>query len=93
MKGNVDVGYQINHKLKYKLRMGNYQIIVGGYECTFEKRAKMVYRAKTDVKGFFIRKQNWKMMEYNFPEFFEQLKLKFFIIYTNKILRYISECK
>jgi len=32
---------------------------VGGYNCTFNKRAIFVYRCRSDCEGYTIRKEFW----------------------------------
>lgn len=36
--------------------------MIGGYGCTFDKRAAFVYTALTDIEALFVRKMNWKVL-------------------------------
>mmetsp|Transcript_13800 Transcript_13800/g.21548 ORF Transcript_13800/g.21548 Transcript_13800/m.21548 type:complete len:92 (-) Transcript_13800:13-288(-) len=59
MSGQIDVGYEINHIAKYKLRFrGNF--LVGGFEICYNRRSELIYRTKAHSHGYFIRKRNWK---------------------------------
>lgn len=57
-KGKVDVGFEINRIQKFVLRFAN-KVIIGGYNCTFNKKTLFVYKSKTDVSGYMLRKQIW----------------------------------
>lgn len=34
-------------------------IIVGAYNCAFNKRTMFLYKAKTLIEGFMLRKEHW----------------------------------
>ena len=55
MDGTIDVGYEINRFIKYKLRL-NAPIILGGFECCMNRRSQQFYKAKTLTSGYMIRK-------------------------------------
>ena len=35
-------------------------IVIGAYECMFDKRSAFIYTALTEIEGFFIRKRKWE---------------------------------
>jgi len=57
-KGLVDIGYEINKKKKYVMRFTN-RVVIGAYNCCFNKRASFIYRCKSDCSGYSIRKSVW----------------------------------
>jgi hypothetical protein len=42
--GNIDVGYEINREIKYKLRFSGV-IQIGGFECTHNRRCQVIYKS------------------------------------------------
>jgi len=69
MKGNIDIGYEINRIVKYKIRFRG-SVIIGGFECSFNRRSQAMYKANTESNGYMIRKNNWKDIKENFVEFY-----------------------
>jgi hypothetical protein len=68
-KGKIDIGYVLNYKTKYVIRLSD-NCLIGAYCCSYNKRATNVYRCKTDCFGYFIRKEYWnEMMETENGEF------------------------
>jgi len=57
-KGVVDIGFEINHKKQYVLRLSK-NIAVGAYNMSMGKRTKFIYFAKTYCSGYSIRRFNW----------------------------------
>ena len=57
-KGMVDVGYEINKQKKYCIRHTD-KVVIGAYNCTFNKRAVFIYKCKQACQGYFIRKEAW----------------------------------
>ena len=57
-KGIVMIGYELNHEKRYCIQF-NDRCVIGAYGITFNKRASFLYACKTDVEGFFIRKDKW----------------------------------
>ena len=66
-KGTVMVGFEINKIKKYCLKYFN-KCIIGAYGITFNKRASFIYKAGSDVHGFFIRKHHWMESLEEFPK-------------------------
>ena len=50
------------------------------FEVTFNRRVSFIFRANTNFEGFFIRKKNWHTIGEDFPEHFEYLTKKAFMI-------------
>ena len=68
------MGLEINRLQKFVLRFSN-KCLIGGYNCTFNKKTLFVYKSKTDVSGYMLRKQVWLelMNEYGIiSEYFRQ---------------------
>jgi hypothetical protein len=58
-KGQYDIGFEINKKEMYVLRQPE-STVIGGYECSYEKRSNYSYRAHTVIQAYFLRKKYWK---------------------------------
>lgn len=59
--------------------------IVGAYNCCFEKPSLFLYKCKSDVRGYFLRKQSWRDIIEDFSEIADILKENVKNDYTNKI--------
>jgi hypothetical protein len=59
--GQIDVGFEINRKQYFELRLRN-SVIVGAYNVSFNKRSKYIYRTHTYCEGYTIRKTNWHII-------------------------------
>ena len=59
MHGQCDIGFEINRKQEYVLRLDK-SIIIGAYNLTFNTRSNFVYRTHSHCRGYFIRRSNWK---------------------------------
>jgi CRP-like cAMP-binding protein len=72
VKGSVDVGFEVNRKPKYvvRLRKGG---TFGIYNVTYDKKTMFNYRVKHDFQGFTIRKINWKILMWN-PNYADIMK-------------------
>lgn len=59
MKGKYRIGYEVNKNevLKMQLTKGS---IIGGFECSYNRRSIYIYRVHTDIEGYFITKKCWK---------------------------------
>lgn len=73
--GEYDIGYEVNKKEKFVLRLGA-RTVIGAYHVCFNKRQIFIHRTKTECHGYFIRKSKWKDIMDEFPEFFVILKRK-----------------
>lgn len=59
MKGKYRTGYAVNNQEMLKIQFSKGSII-GGFECSYDRRSKYIYRTVTDVEGYFINKKSWK---------------------------------
>jgi len=57
-KGKIQIGYEINGADKYVIEYNN-GVVIGAYGVTNNERSKYIYRCKTEVEGYFIRKEQW----------------------------------
>ena len=57
-KGMIDIGYEINKMERFVIRLSK-GAVVGAYNCCFEKRSLFLYKCKTDVRGYILRKESW----------------------------------
>ena len=58
LKGNVHVGFEVNRKTKFVVQFTD-KAIIGAFNCTFNKKTSFVYKSKTDVSGYMVRKRPW----------------------------------
>ena len=56
--GIIQIGYEINGEIHYVIQRNN-GIVIGAYGITNNERSKHIYRCKTEVEGYFIRKEQW----------------------------------
>lgn len=63
-EGVVDVGFDLNRKKSYVLRIDS-DILIGGYNVTFDKRIAFVYKTSQACSGFSIRRTNWKTVVFD----------------------------
>lgn len=93
-RGECDVGYEINKKKKFVIRYST-ATVIGGFNCTFNKRAIFCYRTKTRCEGYSIRKQNWKDLidEDAYPNIAVTLKKNVEKDYLKNIKEKVLACK
>ena len=60
-QGLVAVGYEINKRKKYPVKLMN-GVVIGGYGVTFDQRCSFIYFSGSFCKGYFVRKLNWKAL-------------------------------
>lgn len=72
-KGIIDVGYEVNRKARWVLRM-NKGTIIGAYNCCENKKTLFTFRSATDVHGFMLRKRIWLDLLDSVPELSQNLK-------------------
>ena len=61
MSGIWDIGFSVNLEQFFKMRYEHYSVI-GAYGVTFFKRSAYIYKTVTECKGYFIRRQRWKVI-------------------------------
>lgn len=57
-EGSVDVGYEINAKTKFVIRLKKGGVI-GSYNCTFNVKTKFIYMVYSEVESYVIQKKEW----------------------------------
>lgn len=72
----MDIGFRINLFSKFVVRMNpmKAQVVIGAYNCIFDKKTLFLYKCFQRVRGYFIRRKNWKVLDENYPEIVEQFK-------------------
>ena len=81
--GWLRIGYEINKKRKYVLETK--REVCGTYEVFFDKRCHLMCKAVSECTGFFIRKEQWILMEDIFPAGYQQMKNMAFEYYDKQI--------
>ena len=84
-QGFYRYGYEINNHEYYKRRFGMFTVI-GGFNICYDKRFMFIIRSATDLKGLAIRKQNFRKLLWEYPDFALQLKHKFWKHYCIQVL-------
>ena len=92
MKGKYRTGYAVNNQemLKLQLTKGS---TIGAFECSYDRRSKYIYRASTDVEGYFINKRSWKLLELNHPLFFRTVRRRALHHFSHVIHKNLEICK
>ena len=67
-KGYYQVGYEINNKEFLRLKFGP-STIIGGMQIAFKKRFSFVYRAKTKMICYALRRQKYHQIQTDFSFF------------------------
>jgi hypothetical protein len=96
-QGEVKVGFEVNKHEYFRFLLQSDPVnhsfnsgkFVGAFECLNNQRSTFVYRAKTNVKGFFIKKLNMNTLVYNFPDLMSVFKQKITIDYI-KMLSWLN---
>jgi hypothetical protein len=66
--GKIDIGFEINKKIMFKMRLTN-KIVIGFYECSLDRRSLLIYKSHNCSTGYFIRKKNWFFIQKDYPLF------------------------
>ena len=72
-RGTVDIGFEVNRKVKFVLRKQN-SIVIADHGCTFNHKSCFIYKAKTVCEGFAIKKLNWLKVLNSNQRIAEQIK-------------------
>jgi hypothetical protein len=56
-KGNLDIGYEINKKKRFVIRLHNH-CMIGAYNCCYNEPSTFIYRCKGNCEGYFLRKES-----------------------------------
>ena len=88
-QGKVDVGFELNRRRKFAIRFTD-KVMIGSYNCTFNKKTLFVYRCFTDICGYIIRKAKWLEIIDGYPEisgkFKENIERDYLHQIKNKVL-------
>lgn len=79
------MGYEFNKVARYCLNRNNC-CVIGLYGMIFNRRSEIIYTAKTDLKGYFIRKMNWRLLMTEFKELKVQIQ-KQALTYYNRMFK------
>ena len=74
-QGAVDVGYELNKKTLYKIRIKT-NLVVGAFYATFLRRAMFTVKASKDCWGFSIGSLKWNQELARSPHVSKMLKIK-----------------
>ena len=85
-KGKIDIGYEINRKPTYALRFEN-GVVIGSYNCLFNRRSKFIYRCKTNCEGYSIKKSDWIEIICEDEEIKKYIHLNVETLYKSKIMK------
>ena len=62
MDGKFGIGYEINRTKRYHIEI-NACSIIGSVEVSYDRRSLYIYKALTNIEGFFMTKINWKYLK------------------------------
>lgn len=91
-EGRIDIGFELNRKSLFKIRF-DAPLMIGFYECVFDKRALMIYKSKTRSTGYFIRKKSWFYINQDIPKLSAHMKKKCLIDYRDNVRKKIIMLK
>ena len=92
--GVIAIGYEIN-----KINVGVWRnnesqaLMIGAYNCTFNKRAIFFYKTETEVTGYYMTKLEWQTLLENFPMIAENFKKNVIEDYMKNIKSKVLESK
>jgi hypothetical protein len=92
IEGKIDIGFALNHRIQYKLRLTNANVI-GFYECAFNQRSLLIYKSKTMTRGYFIRKKNWFYINQEYPKLTSILSQSCLINFKKRISNHMIFAK
>jgi len=71
--GIIDVGFEITRKPRYVLRL-NKGSLIGAYNCCENMKSLFIYRCRTEINGFMMRKHIWITLLEEYPDIGEFIK-------------------
>lgn len=92
LKGNFDIGYEINKKKFYRIKFGPNNVLEA-FNLHFRLRTQFVYRAGSAMNCFSYSKRNWNKLMSQFPEFNRQLSIKIFHLFEKQVHRHMADKK
>lgn len=72
-KGLIDIGFIVNRKARFVLRMHK-GTILGAYNCTEHIKTMFLYKCKSEIEGYMVRKEAWIDILDEFEEISSQMK-------------------
>ena len=79
--GEIHVGFEINKQEIYTMRFKKFSIN-GAFDVTYKQRSQFLFKAGSNCKGFFIRKQAWQnILDESESQISKNLKQKILIDY------------
>ena len=92
--GVLAIGYEINKvDVSVFKNPPRTALMIGAYNCTFNKRAIFFYKCWTNIHGYFIPKREWKELLNDFPAIAENFKKNVIENYTDNIKDKVLESK
>ena len=92
MQGEIDIGYEVNRQIRYKIRL-HCPLILGGFECSFNRRSQQFYKAKNFTSGYMIRKKYYTEIQNEWPGIYVLIKKKNILFYQKYIRTKINILK
>ena len=92
MSGKYRIGYEVNKNETLKMQQTKGSMI-GAFECSYDRRSIYIYRARTDIEGYFITKRSWKVLELNHPLLFENVRRRALFHFSNVVHKNLEKYK
>lgn len=83
-QGVIGLGFEINKMTTICIQSEN-NCVIGSYGLTFNQRSAYTYKALTACRGYFIRKERWKVLLQWHPEIAKVLKQQILLTYILNI--------
>ena len=71
--GIMDVGFEITRKPRYVVRL-NKGSLIGAYNCCENVKTLFIFRCRTEIHGFMMRKHIWISLLEDYPHIGEFIK-------------------
>jgi hypothetical protein len=82
--GSVDLGYEINKKKIFKLRLKEPNVL-GAFYVSFSRKAMFITKAYTQCEGFSIRTDNWVQILSDAPDVARAFKPKILMDFYREV--------
>lgn len=69
VKGKYAVGYTVNNKERYVIRLKE-KTLIGGFEMCYDRTSCFNYKALNEMNILFIRRKDWKCLIDDHPVFY-----------------------
>lgn len=57
----MGMGYEINKQNRFPIEVSGC-VILGSFEVSYDRRSQFLYKATTDIEGYFMKKNEWKSL-------------------------------